>query len=99
MDNNQKPSSLRLKIVQVSPEIILSMMIEGADIHMRVMENGLPPDAKVSGCCYDPQARVFCIKVESESFPELFEGDKIPICKPPVFVNSLLEISTPGGVF
>ncbi len=76
-------------ILKVTPEwftALLSVAQEGGTRHYGVLENGLPSDARVIEVSTGPRNDWIKIVIESASFPEIEEGDPIPVLDPPRFV-------------
>lgn len=80
----------RLALFRITPEVIVKWCTAGEQPAM-LTENGLPRDAKVLGTggpqswFYDPYYHSIAIVIESESFPEVPEGQPLPTLPVPQF--------------
>jgi hypothetical protein len=67
---------MRYAKIRCSSELLISMMKEGYETHVKVIENGLPQDARFK-YAFQFDGWVYLV-VESDSFDDIKEGDKIP---------------------
>ncbi len=74
---------MRVKRLLVSPEFIVDMSKNGG-VHVETT-NGLPEDAKYVSQYFDPERACISIVIKSESFPEIAQGDIIPVIENPAF--------------
>jgi hypothetical protein len=79
---------MKRAIMQISPELLSQILIEGNEIHVKV-ENGLPGDTRfvngrhvvnLHGDC------VFEMIYESEEFEDIADGGLLPILPPAKFM-------------
>lgn len=67
----------RWMLVHVTPDFLIDMLKDGLHSY-RVVEGGLPADARIIRAAFDPMVNAYCFVVESTSFPEVQEGETIP---------------------
>lgn len=79
-------SDQRLKLLRVTPECVMAFLGSG-EKHFNVFENALPEDAKLSHAWFDFDRRCFVMAVQSESYPEVGEGEIIPFMDNPIMVD------------
>lgn len=80
---------MKRAIIQITPELLSEMLIEGREIHLKV-ENGLPEDVKFINGRYIIDAfgcTVIQLIYESEEFEDISEGGVVPILKPAMFTR------------
>jgi hypothetical protein len=78
----------KYKVLKVAPDLIVEICKSG--VHQRTIENPLPADARLAGVgksevLYDAHTASLCFVIESDSFPEVPEGARIPFLDLPVF--------------
>ncbi len=71
----------RLKIVAVTPELLIKMGHVGTRTYV-VTKNALPADAKIVGASMGDDNRYLLLKVESADYPEVEPGGWIPFADP-----------------
>ena len=74
----------RQKILAVHPHLFLDFHIRGFKGELEII-NPIPEDAKFVRVYQDGIFGVLHIVIESESFPELKDGDEIPLIAKPMF--------------
>lgn len=82
-----KAKTSRVKIFRVTPETILGLLTVGSVHHFKVVENGLPADARLIGSGYDHHTNSFYFHVVSEAFDPVAEGALIPALDPVTFAR------------
>ncbi len=73
----------RVKRCLVTPEFIVHAGMNGRR-HIETT-SGLPEDTRCIAQYFDPERACIVLVCESESFPEIAEGDIIPLADPPQF--------------
>lgn len=81
---NDTEQDVRRAILQLTPELLVSMLTADKEIHARVVRNGLPSDAKVIRSGYDPFADCVISLLESVEFMPVCPGGVIPVLQPVV---------------
>jgi hypothetical protein len=66
----------RLGLVNISPELLAQVMKDGTGL-IEVTANPLPSDARIVDAKWSFDKQCIELIVESESFPELSEGDHV----------------------
>lgn len=67
----------RVKLVKITPHLILAMSTTGGEIHARCTA-GLPDDVRFVRAYCQETPPAYVIVAESESWPEVALGDDIP---------------------
>jgi hypothetical protein len=77
---------MKAKILRMSNQIILNMFGPGFHPAYECIENPLPQDAKIRGMQVRiEEASELWLRIESEEFPEIEEGYRLPFLETPVF--------------
>ena len=79
--------------ITVSGDVLSWMLHEGHRLEPTVVQNGLPPESKYVYCFDDPngsEGPYLSLVFEHESFPDVKNGDPIPILCP-VFTDANQE--------
>ena len=76
---------MRAQIYKVTGHCLMQMMQDGFQRNQRVIENGIPKDARLVRCFVENQSvDVICLVVESASFDEIPASGRIPEAEKPV---------------
>lgn len=74
----------RLQRIAVSPEFLVEVMKNGLD-RVVIVGNPLPPDARYLYATFEPMAAAVWLFVESTTFAEIGDGERVPIAPLTVF--------------
>ena len=62
-----------VKVIRISLPMLARLLVQGR--RWQVTENGLPDDAVILGTWFDPMRDCWCLKVQSQSYPQAWPGD------------------------
>ena len=63
----------RIKVIRISLPMLARLLVQGR--RWQVVADGLPEDAVILGTWFDPMRDCWCLKVQSQSYPQARPGD------------------------
>jgi hypothetical protein len=76
------PNEVRAVIVKFSPHFAGLEAVQNSEHHFKVVRDGVPADAKITGAGYDYREDFFWIRFEHPSFNMVPGGGPIPFIVP-----------------
>lgn len=74
-----------VKVIRISLPMLARLLVQGRC--WQVAMNGLPDDAAILGMWFDPMRDCWCLKVQSQSYPQAWPGEVYEIDPTPTVIE------------